>query len=123
MRYVLLCAMLFTLVGCDGLDLTQKPGGDPIKKPVVDTKPDHKPPASFNAAAAIDELVKQAEESNDSIAEEASEYVGGVIDIAVKRGDMPKEFADKIKAAVPAIGAMPARDLTVDEVSKIRALK
>ena len=99
-------------------DAPRPPPVDP-EKPVVD---DTKPKPVSTTAEWSSAVAKEAEVANASPAFSASEVVDGVLKFAVQDG-MPKQIADSIRAAVPAIGASPARDLTPDEVEKIRGVK
>lgn len=94
----------------------------PVTPPVV-VNPVVPPSPPQPTTTGFSELIaKEAEVANVSPAFLASEVVDGILKFAIQDG-MPTATADAIRAAVPAIGQLPARDLTADEVAKIRGVK
>jgi len=107
-------ALIALLVcGCGQIELVQG-GKKPQEKTVA---------AKFDAAAAADELAKQAEWSNDAASETASEVVDGILKIASERKSLPDDFIAKVRAAVPGLERRPGTDLSAEDVKKIREVR
>ena len=108
------------MCGCDGFVLVNQPTDPKDPKSPVVVKPIS---GSFDTAAAADELASWAADANDSVAEDASEVIDGMLRLAGDRKKLPDAFIKKVRDAVPGIGAKPPRDLTADEVSAIRNVR
>lgn len=130
MRWIVFCAVMVSLVGCDNLKLPDfkltKPKDDTVivnpDVPADPTKPSVPIPKDFIAAAASDALARRAEIENDTPLM-SSQVLDGMLSIALKDGDLPPAYITKVRTAVPAIGIIPPRDLTPTEVAAIRAVR
>lgn len=112
MRRIFLAAVCL-IVGCN-VKVPELPdeGKSPTPKPV----------ATFNAAAAADELARQAELANDSPALKATEVLDGILNQAVDCG-MDADFVKRVREACPAIGQPNAVDISKDQVESIRKVR
>jgi hypothetical protein len=130
MRWIVFCAVVVGIVGCDGnfklpdFKLT-KPKDDTVivnPDPSDPVEPVPVTPKDFNAAVASDALAKRAEAENSSPLL-SSQVLDGMLTIASKEGELPAAYIAKVRTAVPAIGIMPPRDLTTTEVAALRAVR
>ena len=78
--------------------------------------------STWDAATAAAAIAHQAELANESPAFKASEVLDGLLNQGVECG-VPKDFADKVRKACPAIGAKPATDISADQVNAIRGVR
>lgn len=129
MRWIICCAMMVSLVGCDNLKLPDfkltKPKNDAVivkPDPADPQSPVPVTPKDFNAAAALEALAKRAEIENSSPLM-SSQVLDGMLTMALSGGELPPAYITKIRTAVPAIGIIPPRDLTATEVAAIRAVR
>jgi 4-aminobutyrate aminotransferase-like enzyme len=119
MRYVCLI-LLIAIVGC-GVRGSSPTERSRQHRPV---KPDQtiEKPAAFDAAECAAELAHQAELANESPAFLASEILDGILNQAGASG-IPADFVQRVRKACPAIGAIPASDLTEAQVKAIREVR
>lgn len=131
LRWIVFCAVAVSLIGCDGsgiklpdFKLTKPKDDTVIVKPdtPVDPSIPAPTPKDFNAAVASDALAKRAEAENDSPLL-SSQVLDGMLSIASREGELPAAYIAKVRAAVPAIGIIPPRDLTKTEVDALRAVR
>ncbi len=119
MRYTSLI-LLIAIVGC-GVR-----GSSPAERsrPHRPVKPDQtiEKPAEFDAAECAAELAHQAELANESAAFLASDTLDGILNQASASG-IPADFVARVRKACPAIGAVPAADLTEAQVKAIREVR
>lgn len=92
-------------------------------------KPDTKPDIpvvtdQLDTAALADALAKEAEFDGGpkGIGFEATETLDGLLNKLTDRG-VPQKFVDDVRAAVPAIGSKPPRDLKVEEITALRGVR
>ena len=104
--------LLLMLAGC-GVTVPIDRKVPPDQKPIV---------ATFDAAACADALAYQAELANDSPAFKASELLDGILTQGVETG-IPKDFAERVRKACPAIGGKPSGDISADQVEAIRKVR
>ena len=94
-----------------------------VTVPIDRKPPDQKPIVqSFDAAACADALAHQAELANDSPAFKASELLDGILTQGVETG-IPKDFAERVRKACPAIVGKPSGDISADQVEGIRKVR
>jgi hypothetical protein len=112
----LLAAVLLLIVGCKvNFDGTVKPIPKPIVEHIVinigiDTQRLSESLANLALRAGKSEIRKSSVELNATLNELVADGV-------------PVEYADKVRAAVPAIGKNPPRDLTPEEIDTLKKVR
>lgn len=96
---------------------TPKPG--PLPQPTPMPVPPTPVTTGFDAAAAADELARQAEDANASPAIKATALLQGIL----SQGMLPADFVARVKVACPVIDRTPAVDLTAEQVAAIRGVR
>lgn len=114
-KLLLTAAVLLLVIGCKvNLDGPVKP--DPAKPDpiIIDTKLDtqrlSESLANLALRAGKSEIRKSSVELNATLNELVTDGV-------------PTEYADKVRAAVPAIGKNPPRDLTPEEIDTLKKVR
>lgn len=113
-KYFILAIILFGC-GCKINFDDNKPNPKPDPQPVVVDK-------ELSNKEMSEALARLAERCLKSDIRKASSELDGTLNELVSDG-VSKEYTDKVRAAVPAIGKTPPRDLTVDEISTLKGVK
>ena len=121
MRYVTL-AIVAGCLGCNGVTRVEVHYIPDGAAAVVIPATDAAAAKAFNAADCSDALARLAERCGTSATRRATMELDGTLTELVADG-VPAEYAARVRAAVPAIGAKAARDLTAAEVATLRAVR
>ena len=99
-------------------------GCGPLVTPVKPVVPSDvvAPVAHFEAPSASEALARLAERCEKSSSRYATVELAGTLSEMVSDG-CPEDYTERVRRAVPAIGAKPARDLNPNEISSLRGVR
>jgi hypothetical protein len=119
------CQLSVVLVACLWLAGCGSPWIVPVDPPTTDQNNSSPTPIVvdvFDVAAGADALAKQAELANGSPVIKASELLDGILNFGGDAG-IPADFAAKVRAVCPAIGAKPPGPIPADQLAALRAVR